>query len=108
MVVIFILDYTTLVGHDFTKHLAVKNVHESTPIRVHVLFRQKQLENQFVGYSFPLCCYEKNVWNDLDVMLAMRGQVLHFAMYMQSPQLGEALLKGLENASCSMVPYWMQ
>ena len=100
-----ILDYAAPFGHDFTKHLGVKDVHEPTAIRVHVLFRQKQVESPFVGYSFPLCGYEKNVWNHPDVMLAMRGQVLHFAKYVQNPQLGEALLRGLENASCSTVPY---
>ena len=36
-----ILDYAAPFGHDFTKHLGVKDVHEPTPIRVHVLFRQK-------------------------------------------------------------------
>ena len=77
-----------LIMHDFTKHLGVKDVHEPTPIRVHVLFRQKQVESPFVGYSFPLCGFEKNLWNHLDVMLAMRGQVLHFAKYVQNPQLG--------------------
>ena len=38
-------------------------------------------------------------------MLVMRGQVLLFAKHVQNPELGEALLRGLENASCSVVPY---
>ena len=38
-------------------------------------------------------------------MLAMRGQILHFSKYVQGHQLGETLLRGLENASFSLVPY---
>ncbi len=52
-----VLDYAAPFGHDFTQHLGVKDAHEATAIRVHVLFRQKQIENLFVGYSFPLCGY---------------------------------------------------
>ena len=101
-----ILDYAAPFGHDFTKHLGVKDVHEPNAIRVHVLFRQKQVENSLVGYSFPLCGYERNdIWNQPNVMLAMRGQVLYFAKYVQNPQLGETILRGLENASCLVVPY---
>ena len=99
-----ILDYATPFGHDFTKHLGIQDVHEPSAIRVHVLVRQKQVESPCFGYSFTLCGYEKNVWNHPDVMLAMRGQVLHFAKYVQNPQLGKALLRGLENASCLVVP----
>ncbi len=38
-------------------------------------------------------------------MLAMKGQILHFSKYVQGHQLGETLLRGLENASFSLVPY---
>ena len=36
-----ILDYVAPFGHDFTKNLGVKVVHEPIAIRVDVLFRQK-------------------------------------------------------------------
>ena len=98
------LDYAAPFGHDFTKHLGVENVHEPNPIRMHVLLRQREATSPIVGYSFPLCGYEKSVWAYADVMLAIRGQVLHFAKYVECSQLGEAILVGLEHASFSIVP----
>ena len=99
-----ILDYAAPFGHDFTRYLGIENVHEPNPIRMHVLLRQSEATSSMVGYSFPLCGYEKSVWAHADVMLAIRGQVLHFAKYVECPQLGEVLLVGLEHASLSIVP----
>ena len=100
-----ILDYAAPFGHDFTKHLGINIDHDPITIRIHVLLKQKELDKPFIGYSFPLCGYEKNVWNYPDVMLVKRGQVLQFSKYVQCPHLGEALLKGLEKASFSLIPY---
>jgi hypothetical protein len=79
-----ILDYATPFGYDFTKHLGVENVHEPNPIRIHVLLRQREGESPIVGYSFALSRgYEKSVWVYADVMLAVKGQFLHFVRYVE-------------------------
>ena len=74
-----ILDYAAPFGHDFTRYLGIENVHEPNPIRMHVLLRQSEVTSSIVRYSFPLCGYEKSIWAHVDVMLAIRGQGLHFA-----------------------------
>ena len=77
------------------------------PIRTHVIFKTKDgWENKMplVGYSFPLCGYERLEWNAKDVELAIRTQAIFFSQFVGCKEMQMMLMQGLEKPEMMAVP----
>ena len=78
----------------FTKHFQIKEAHESSPIRVHVLCKttmEKGIEMYRGGFSFMLCIPPTCDWGLVDVDEMLKGQVLEFAQCLRNETLINAI-----------------
>ena len=91
----------------FTKHFQIKEAHEPSPIRVHVLCKttmEKGIEMYRRGCLFMLCRPPTCDWGLVDVDEMLKGQVFDFAQCLRNETLIKAIIMDWRrmNVRCRM------